>query len=84
MHDFGSSEYIPTRSSKVSPRVAYNPMQFVKTGPPKIVNTAYEQLRKAEQVKKVREVRKDEAEDWQSVRSTLCCTSRLLLSSVLL
>lgn len=67
MHDFGSSEYIPTRSSKVSPKVAYNPMQFVKTGPAKLVNSAHEQLRKAEEVKKIREVRKDDAEDWQSV-----------------
>lgn len=67
MHDFGSSEFIPTRSTKASPKVAYNPMQFVKTGPAKLVNTAHEQLRKAEQVKKVRETKKDEAEDWQSV-----------------
>lgn len=69
MHDFsGSSEYIPTRSTKAAPKVAYNPMQFVKTGPTKLALTAQEQLKKAEQVKKVRETKKDDAEDWQSVR----------------
>ncbi|XP_046450293.1 uncharacterized protein LOC124198484 isoform X3 [Daphnia pulex] len=67
MQDFiGSSEYIPTRSTKTAPKVAYNPMQFVKTGPTKLAKTAQEQLKKAEEVKKVRETKKDDAEDWQS------------------
>lgn len=70
MQDFiGSSEYIPTRSTKTAPKVAYNPMQFVKTGPTKLAKTAQEQLKKAEEVKKVRETKKDDAEDWQSVKS---------------
>lgn len=70
MQDFiGSSEYIPTRSTKAAPKVAYNPMQFVKTGPTKLAKTAQEQLKKAEEVKKVRETKKDDAEDWQSVNS---------------
>ena len=70
MQDFiGSSEYIPTRSTKAAPKVAYNPMQFVKTGPTKLAKTAQEQLKKAEEVKKVRETKKDDAEDWQSVKN---------------
>jgi len=68
MQDFGSSEYIPTRSTKTAPKVAYNPMQFVKTGPTKLAQTAQEQLKKAEEVKKIRETKKDDQEDWQSVR----------------
>lgn len=68
MTDFGgSTEYIPTRSTKTAPKVAYNPMQFVKTGPTKLALTAQEQLKKAEEVKKVREKKRDDAEDWQSV-----------------
>ena len=67
MQDFGSSEYIPTRSTKTAPKVAYNPMQFVKTGPTKLATTAQQQLKKAEEVKKIREKKKDESEDWQSV-----------------
>lgn len=69
MQDFGSTEYIPTRSTKTAPKVAYNPMQFVKTGPTPLVKTAQEQLKLAEEVKKVREKKKDDAEEWQSVRT---------------
>ena len=69
MQDFGgSTEYIPTRSTKTAPKVAYNPMQFVKTGPTKLAATAQEQLKKVEEIKKVqKEKKRDEAEDWQSV-----------------
>lgn len=70
MQDFGSSEYIPTRSTKTAPKVAYNPMQFVKTGPTKLAMTAQEQLKKVEEVKKIREKKKDDAEDWQSVNQS--------------
>ena len=43
-------------------------MQFVKTAPPKLVTTAQEQLKKADQIKKIRETNKDDAEEWQAVR----------------
>jgi Domain of unknown function (DUF4757) len=65
LQDFGSTEFIPTRSSKTAPKVAYNPMQFVKTGPAKLCLSAQEQLKKAEEIKKVREKKKDDVEDWQ-------------------
>lgn len=42
-------------------------MQFVKAGPAKLFQTAQEQLKKAEEVKKIREKKKDDSEDWQSV-----------------
>ena len=68
LQDFGSTELIPTRlTCKQAPKPAYNPMQFVKTGPTKLAQTAQEQIKKAEEVKKIREKKKDEAEDWQSV-----------------
>ena len=59
---------IATRTKGASPKVAYNPMQFVKTAPPKLVTTAQEQLKKADQIKQIRETNKDEAEEWQAVR----------------
>ena len=68
LQDFGSTEVIATRTKGASPKVAYNPMQFVKTAPPKLVTTAQEQLKKADQIKKIRETNKDEAEEWQAVR----------------
>ena len=40
-------------------------MQFVKTGPAKLCLSAQEQLKKAEEIKKVREKKKDDVEDWQ-------------------
>ena len=46
-------------------------MQFVKAGPAKLFQTAQEQLKKAEEVKKIREKKKDDSEDWQSVSSDL-------------
>jgi F-box protein 20 len=51
------------------PKPAYNPMQFVATKPSVLSNSAKEQLKKAEEVKKIQEVttRKEEPEEWQNV-----------------
>lgn len=50
------------------PKPAYNPMQFVAIKPSNLFQTAQEQLKKAEEVRKVKEVnRKEEPEDWQNV-----------------
>jgi len=68
VQEFGSNELIPTRSTKASPKPAYNPMQFVKTGPTKLVLTAQQQIKKADEIKKIREeTKKDDAEEWQAV-----------------
>lgn len=45
---------------------AANPLQFIKVGPCDLYRTAQEQLKKVEEVKKVKQERRDEAEDWQS------------------
>lgn len=43
-------------------------MQFVAIKPSSLFQTAQEQLKKAEEVRKVKEVtRKEEPEDWQDV-----------------
>ncbi|XP_054270068.1 LIM domain only protein 7 isoform X3 [Macrosteles quadrilineatus] len=58
---------IPTRTTKVvASKPAANPLQFVKVGPCDLSRYAQEQLKKAEEVKKVKPERRDEAEDWQS------------------
>lgn len=50
------------------PKPAYNPMQFVAIKPSNLFQSAQEQLKKAEEVRKVKEVsRKEEPEDWQNV-----------------
>jgi hypothetical protein len=47
-------------------------MQFVAMKPSALYQTAQEQIRKAEEVKKVKEVvRKEDPEDWQNVSSKL-------------
>ncbi|XP_046669476.1 LIM domain only protein 7 isoform X5 [Homalodisca vitripennis] len=58
---------IPTRMTKVATsKPAANPLQFVKVGPCDLSRYAQEQLKKAEEIKKVKPERRDEAEDWQS------------------
>lgn len=42
-------------------------MQFVQIKPCNLYQTAQEQLKKAEEVKKIKEIRKEEPEDWQNV-----------------
>lgn len=52
------------------PKPANNPMQFVTIKPSNLFQTAQEQLKKSEEVRKVKEVnRKEEPEDWQNVSS---------------
>uniref|UniRef100_A0A1B6FZW0 DUF4757 domain-containing protein n=1 Tax=Cuerna arida TaxID=1464854 RepID=A0A1B6FZW0_9HEMI len=58
---------IPTRMTKVATsKPAANPLQFVKVGPCDLSRYAQEQLKKVEEIKKVKPERRDEAEDWQS------------------
>lgn len=65
-------EYIPTRITKVTaPKPAANPLQFIKVGPASLYKSAQEQLKKAEEIKKVTKEVRDEAEDWQSVSDAL-------------
>ena len=44
-------------------------MQFVAVKPCNLYQSAHEQLKKAEEIKKVMEVKKEEPEDWQNVRN---------------
>ncbi|XP_066998777.2 calponin homology domain-containing protein DDB_G0272472 isoform X2 [Anabrus simplex] len=60
-------EYIPTRMKQVTAsKPAANPLQFVKVGPCGLYRSAQEQLKKVEEVKKMKQQVKEEAEDWQS------------------
>lgn len=52
-----------TRS--VPPKPAYDPLQFVQLKPCNLVKSAQEQLKKAETVKKFKEEKKEEPEEWQ-------------------
>ncbi|CAA9995690.1 unnamed protein product [Nesidiocoris tenuis] len=52
------------------PKVATNPLQFVKVGPCDLYRSAQEQLKKVEEIKKAKKVQKDDVEDWQSASST--------------
>lgn len=49
------------------PKPATNPLQFVQIKPCNLYQSAQAQLKRAEEVKKVKEVKKEEPEDWQSV-----------------
>lgn len=63
------------------PKPAKNPMQFVAVKPSNLFQTAQEQLKKAEEVRKSKEVvRKEEPEDWQDVRLQLVSTSKSYFS----
>jgi len=46
-------------------------MQFVQIKPCNLYQTAQQQLKKAEEVKKLKEVQKEEPEEWQNVSMTL-------------
>uniref|UniRef100_A0A1B6E150 DUF4757 domain-containing protein n=2 Tax=Clastoptera arizonana TaxID=38151 RepID=A0A1B6E150_9HEMI len=68
---------IPTRTTKViTSKPAANPLQFIKVGPCDLYRTAQEQLKKVEEVKKVKQERRDEAEDWQSNLDNWKCSRR--------
>lgn len=49
------------------PKPACNPLQFIQIKPCNLYQSAQEQLKKAEEVKKIKETKKEEPEDWQSV-----------------
>ncbi|KAK9498542.1 hypothetical protein O3M35_003151 [Rhynocoris fuscipes] len=59
-----------------SPKVAGNPLQFVKVGPCDLYRSAQEQLKKVEEIKKAKKERKDEIEDWQSNLDNWKCSRR--------
>ncbi|XP_037036271.1 uncharacterized protein LOC119074318 [Bradysia coprophila] len=48
------------------PKPACNPLQFIQIKPCNLYQSAQEQLKRAEEVKKVKETKKEEPEDWQS------------------
>lgn len=66
---YDPTEYVQkARITKAAPPPpAYNPMQFVAVKPVKLYKTAEEQLKKTEEMKIVKEVKKEDAEEWQSV-----------------
>lgn len=49
----------------IPPKPAYDPLRFVQLKPNNLLKTAQEQIKMAEQVKKVQEEKKDEPEEWQ-------------------
>lgn len=49
------------------PKPATNPLQFIQTKPSQLYKAAKEPVKRVEEVKKVKEVIMEEAEDWQSV-----------------
>lgn len=62
------------------PKPAANPMQFVKITPCGLFRKAQEQMKKAEEVKTVRQGIKDDAEDWQAVNEPPQPSDSLLLT----
>lgn len=53
---------------------ACDPLQFIKVKPCILSVTAQKQIKRAEEVKKIKEVIKEEPEDWQNVSIILGCT----------
>lgn len=47
------------------PKPAYDPLQFVQLKPCSLVKTAQEQMKKADDVKKIKDEKKEEPEEWQ-------------------
>lgn len=66
---YDPTEYVQrARVTKAAPpKPAANPLQFVQMKPCNLFKSAQEQLKRAEEVKKVKEIVKEEPEDWQSV-----------------
>lgn len=60
----------------LAPKVAVNPLQFVKVGPCDLYRSAQEQLKKVEEIKKAKKVQKDDVEDWQSNLDNWKCSRR--------
>lgn len=69
---YDPTEYVQrARVTKAAPpKPAANPLQFVAIKPCNLYQSAQDQLKRAEEVKKVKEIVKEEPEDWQSVSSS--------------
>ncbi|XP_063862919.1 uncharacterized protein LOC135102093 isoform X10 [Scylla paramamosain] len=76
-------EYIPTRTTKATPKINHAAMQFVKispkhspiyqqfqTGPATLYKSAQEQIKKAEEVKELRKTMVNEETEWQEQPSS--------------
>ncbi|XP_055549363.1 uncharacterized protein CG43427 isoform X2 [Wyeomyia smithii] len=65
--DHGPAKYIQkVRVTRASPpKPAYDPLQFVQLKPCSLVKSAQEQIKKSEIVKKCKEDKKEEPEEWQ-------------------
>ncbi|XP_063862912.1 uncharacterized protein LOC135102093 isoform X4 [Scylla paramamosain] len=63
-------EYIPTRTTKATPKINHAAMQFVKTGPATLYKSAQEQIKKAEEVKELRKTMVNEETEWQEPSSS--------------
>lgn len=66
---FDPTEYVQKQrvTKTAPPKPAYNPLQFIQIKPCNLYQSAQDQLRKAEEVKKSKITKKEEAEDWQGV-----------------
>lgn len=70
---FDPTEYVQKQrvTKTTPPKPAYNPLQFIQIKPCNLYQSAQDQLRKAEEVKKTKITKKEEAEDWQGVSVAL-------------
>lgn len=66
---FDPTEYVQKQrvTKTTPPKPAYNPLQFIQIKPCNLYQSAQDQLRKAEDVKKTQITKKEEPEDWQGV-----------------
>uniref|UniRef100_T1IPJ8 LIM zinc-binding domain-containing protein n=1 Tax=Strigamia maritima TaxID=126957 RepID=T1IPJ8_STRMM len=61
------SDYLPTRSKRSSSsKTTHNPLQFVKTGTCTLYKKAEEQIKKSEEVKKLKTHTRQDEEEWQN------------------
>lgn len=76
---FDPTEYVQKQrvTKTAPPKPAYNPLQFIQIKPCNLYQSAQEQLKKAEEVKKSKVTKKEDAEDWQGVSTweTWKCTN---------
>lgn len=70
---FDPTEYVQKQrvTKTTPPKPAVNPLQFIQIKPCNLYQSAQDQLRKAEEVKKTKVTKKEDAEDWQGVSVTL-------------
>lgn len=66
---FDPTEYVQKQrvTKTTPPKPAYNPLQFIQIKPCNLYQSAQDQLRKAEEVKKAKVTKKEDAEEWQGV-----------------